>query len=142
MNVRRSPNGSLSWTTNAMRLPRACQSVIADYLVDLVQREGLAKLGWEGGIPAREDVDDLKRLTSEAINRYFGFALMHGSSLRPAEVVASVMATAIPLYLRPDSPFECPKCGEERPDTVAACPHCRDPYPDDRMLRPNLSTKD
>lgn len=127
--------GAISQATSAMDLPRGCQSVIADYLIDLVQREGLAQLGWTGGIPQREDIDELKRLASDTIDRCFGVAVRHRTSLRPAEVVASVMATAIPLYLRPASTFVCPGCGKERPDAVHACPHCGEFYPDDRMLR-------
>lgn len=110
--------------TEARSIPSICRTVITEYLHDLVQREGLAHFGWQGGLPQREDTDELRRLASEAIDRDFGVAIRHATSLRPAEVVASVLASAISLYLRPRSPKKCPACGKERPDGVDACGHC------------------
>ena len=135
--------GAITEVTGGLMVPVVCQSVIADYLVDLVQREGLARLGWNGGIPERGDIDELERLVSDTVDRFFGPALRLRGELRPAEVVASVLAIAIPLYLRPRSTIECPACGNERSDDVHACPHCGESYPDLFVSsEPNTITED
>ena len=116
--------GAIRDATQARSIPSTCQTVIRGYLGDLAQREGLASFGWRGGLPQRKDTDELRRLASEAIDRDFGLAIQAATSRRPVEVIASVLATAIPLYLRPGPAIKCPGCGKERPDGVGACRHC------------------
>lgn len=116
--------GAIREATEWRSIPSACQVVIREYLGDLAETEGLASFGWRGGLPQREDTDELRRLASEAIDRDFGLAIQAVTSRRPAEVVASVLAAAISLYLRLWSAIKCPVCGKARPDGVTACRHC------------------
>ena len=116
--------GAIREATEARSIPSTCQTVIWEYLCDLAQSEGLASFGWRGGLPQREDTDELRRLASEAIDRDFGLAIQAATSRRPVEVVASVLAAAIPLYLRRGPAIKCPGCGKEPPEGVEACRHC------------------
>lgn len=84
--------------------------VIEAYLHDLIVDQGPEAIGWEGPVE-RDDLDRVKDQIRTLVDRLFGPTLENAAQIPPAELVAAVLARAIPLYLTAYRDVRCERCG-------------------------------